>query len=456
MLYTGKLTCGLFFNLLSQLYQIMKFTLRAFIFSVVLIISFHQVHAQRYLSDLDTSLFIKDTLRPFLKRFDNIHFSGYIQPQFQVAESKGSKSYAAGDFSQYSSSRFMLRRARIKLDYFDYTADNLPKVLFTFQFDATERGVFVRDMFLRLYETKGHFFSLTTGLFARPFGYEVNLSSGFRESPERGRMSQILMPVERDLGAMISYEPLGKNAKNHWVKIDAGIFNGPGLSGTTDFDSHKDFIGRITIKPVKLSALEFSGGLSILQGGWRQQSKFVYTSATNTSGEKIFAVDSSLDNIGRVAPRKYYGADAQLKWKHSWGETEIRGEYWSGKQTGNAVSTSNPGTIPEIPQYIRHFNGAFFYLLQDIASHKNQLVLKYDWYDPNTRVKAADIGMTGTNLSAADIKYSTFGIGFTHYFNNFLKAVVYYDIITNEKTQLAGNTTDLKDNIFTFRIQYRF
>jgi len=434
----------------------MKFTLRAFVPVVAILIFFQSAHAQRYLSDLDTSLFIKDTLRPFLKRFDNIHFSGYIQPQFQIAESKGAKSYAAGDFSQYSSSRFMLRRARIKLDYFDYTADNLPKVLFTFQFDATERGVFVRDMFLRLYETKGHNFSLTTGLFARPFGYEVNLSSGFRESPERGRMSQILMPVERDLGAMVTYEPLRKDAKNHWLKIDAGIFNGPGLSGTTDFDSRKDFISRIVIKPVKLSQFELSGGLSILQGGWRQQSKFVYTSAATQSGDKIFAVDSSLDNIGKVAPRKYYGADAQAKWKHGWGETELRGEYWFGTQTGNATTTSNPGNIPEVPQYVRNFNGAFFYLLQDIINHKNQLVLKYDWYDPNTKVNAADIGKAGTNLTAADIKYSTFGFGFTHYFTNFLKAVVYYDIITNEKTQLTGNTTDLKDNIFTFRIQYRF
>jgi hypothetical protein len=434
----------------------MKFLLRISLLIGFAVFLSNVVFAQRYLSDLDTSLFIKDTLRPFLRRFDNIHFSGYIQPQFQVAESKGARSFAAGDFSQYSQSRFMLRRARIKLDYFDYTADNLPKVLFTFQFDATERGVNVRDMFLRLYETKGHNFSLTMGLFARPFGYEVNLSSGFRESPERGRMSQILLPIERDLGAMITYEPLRKNAKNHWLKIDAGIFNGPGLSGTTDFDSHKDFISRVIIKPVPISSFEISGGLSLLQGGWRQQSKFVYTSGTSPNGDKMFNVDSSLDNIGRIAPRRYYGADAQVKLKHDWGATELRGEYWFGKQTGNAISTINPGLVPEVPQYVRNFNGAFFYLLQDIVNARNQIVLKYDWYDPNNKVMAKDIGKAGTNLTSADIRYSTFGIGFTRYFSNFLKAVVYYDIITNEKTQLTGNTTDLKDNIFTFRLQYRF
>ena len=154
--------------------------------------------AQRYLSDLDSSLlYLKDSVKPFLKRYENLRFSGYLQPQFQVAQSKGARSYAGGDFSEFSQSRFMLRRARIKLDYLIPTKDYYPKALFTFQLDATERGVNVRDMFIRLYETKRHFFSFTTGLFARPFGYELNLGSSYRETPERGRMSQILMPLSQ-------------------------------------------------------------------------------------------------------------------------------------------------------------------------------------------------------------------------------------------------------------------
>ena len=94
----------------------------------------------------------------------------------------------------------MLWRGRIKLDYFITDPKNKwAKALFSFQFDTTERVVNVRDMFIRLYDGKLYVFSLTTGLFARPFGYEVSLSSAFRETPARGRMSQILMPSERDL-----------------------------------------------------------------------------------------------------------------------------------------------------------------------------------------------------------------------------------------------------------------
>jgi len=122
-------------------------------------------HSQRFLSELDTSLFIRDTVRPVIKRFENLRFSGYLQPQYQVISEKGAKTFGGGDFDAHSNSRFMLRRARMKMDYLAVTEDKLPKALFTFQIDATERSVRVRDMFLRLYETKKNNFSLTAGVF---------------------------------------------------------------------------------------------------------------------------------------------------------------------------------------------------------------------------------------------------------------------------------------------------
>ena len=169
----------------------------------------------------------------------------------------------------------MLRRARIKIDYLLVAKEKFPKALFTFQIDATERGVILRDMFIRLYETKKNNLSMTAGFFARPFGYEVNLGSSFRESPERGRMSQILMPGERDMGVMASFDPLKKSNKLYHFKLDLGFFNGQGASGTTDFDSHKDLISRLTIKPFTIKKWDLSGGLSILRGGWKNSTKYI-------------------------------------------------------------------------------------------------------------------------------------------------------------------------------------
>jgi len=427
---------------------------------LLVLISFELIlfgYSQRYLSELDSSLlYLNDTVRPLIKRFENLHFSGYIQPQFQLADTEGAKTtFSGGDFAPHSKSRFMLRRARVKLDYLLVTSDAYPKALFTFQIDATERGVNVRDMFMRLYETKGHNFSFTAGLVARPYGFEVNLSSAYRETPERGRMSQTLMPTERDIGVMVTYEPLRRSAKNKFIKLDAGLFNGQGLSGTTDFDTHKDFISRLTVKPISLGRFSVSGGLSLLYGGWRQESQYVYEMGSS-NGDKTFLLDSSLSNVGQIAPRHYYGADLQIGYKHRWGKTEWRAEYWQGQQPGTAVTTINPGTLPQGPLYRRHFNGAFFYFLQNIVNEHHQLLLKYDWYDPNTKVSNEEIGKTGANLTAADIKYSTLGIGYAYYFNDNVKVIGYYELVKNESTLLAGYSNDLEDNILTVRLQFRF
>jgi hypothetical protein len=418
-------------------------------------------YSQRYLTDIDSSFFIKDTVRPFLKRFENIRITGYMQPQFQVAEADGAQSFEGGNFSQFSRSRFMLRRARLKVEYLLPSKQNFPKAQFVFQIDATERGVIVRDMFIRLFETKKNNFSVAAGFFARPFGFEVNLGSASRESPERGRMSQILMPGERDIGAMFSHEPQNKKNKLYHLKIDAGFFNGQGASGTTDFDSHKDFISRISIKPYSFNKTEISGGLSFLRGGWKNGTKYLYTSGIASNGDKIFIVDSSASNLGKSSPRHYYGADIQFKIHHKWGESEFRAEHWFGTQPGTATSTANPGTLPNsngipLPTYVRHFNGSYFYFLQNIINTKHQLIIKYDWYDPNIRVSKTEIGKSGANLTAAEIKYSTLGVGYVHHFNPQTKIILYYSFVENEKTQLTGYTSDLKDNVFTCRLQFRF
>jgi hypothetical protein len=415
------------------------------------------VSAQRYLADFDSTLFMKDTLRPLAKRFNNISFSGYIQPQFQVAQTKGAATYEGGNFQEFSDNRFMLRRARVKLDYaMPGKEGNFPAALFTFQIEATERDVNVRDVFVRIYEPSKHNASLTTGLFARPFGYEVNLSSAYRETPERGRMSQILMPSERDLGAMVSYESQKPERKQFQLKFDIGLFNGQGKSGPAEFDSYKDLISRLTLKPINFSKhFTIGAGLSLLNGGWAQATKYRYEMGVN-NGSEMFLVDSNAANVGGKAPREYYGTDVQLSYKHAWGKTEVRGEYWKGNQPGTATTTVNPGTLPMAPTYIRNFDGAFFYFLQNIVNEKWELMAKYDWYDPNTDVAGSSIGKAGTNMTAADVRYDTWGFGMTHYFNANLKVLAYYSLAKNETTQLPDYTEDKKDNVFTLRIQMRF
>ncbi|MEO6550559.1 MAG: porin [Ferruginibacter sp.] len=408
---------------------------------------------------VDTTTEMGKGMLSLYNRFDNIVFSGYIQPQFQMAESKGAKGFSGGDFAVNSSSRFMLRRARVRFDYIHFPKTGMgPSLQFVFQFDATERGVNVRDVWGRIFENKFHLFAFTAGLFARPFSYEVNLSSGDRESPERGRMSQILMKTERDIGAMVTFEPRKKDNKLKFLKIDAGIFNGPGLSSTVDYDSHKDFISRLVIKPQPLAKLLTLGGaISMYYGGLAQNTKYIYTTQS-LSGRRYFSVDSAFSNIGKLAPRRYYGADMQLKFKNKVGFTELRAEVITGKQTGSSTSSETPGVLFSRAEgyYIRKFRGAYFYFLQHLGSTHHQVGIKYDWYDPNTETQGSDIGNGASNLSAADIKFNTLGFGYIYYMTEHAKLLLWYDKVSNEPTNLPDYSSNLKDDVLTVRLQFRF
>jgi hypothetical protein len=240
------------------------------------------------------------------------------------------------------------------------------------------------------------------------------------------------------------------------LKWDAGLFNGQGKSGPAEFDNYKDFISRLYLKPYALSRNLFLGaGLSLLHGGWEQGSRYRYSTATD-NGTLFFQLDSSLTNIGRKAPRRYQGADVQLEWRHGWGQTEWRAEYWRGTQPGTAASTTNPGTLPEEAMYIRQFDGGFFYFLQSIFNTNWELVIKYDWYDPNRQVAATQIGKAGANFTPADIRYATLGVGLTRHFSENVKLLAYHSFVRNESTLLDDYTGDLADDVFTLRLQFRF
>ncbi|CAL1520613.1 hypothetical protein MMC2321_04401 [Chitinophaga sp. MM2321] len=436
-----------------------------FLVIVILLGSTMVVRAQFLMDMIDTTTTLGKGMMAMYKKYDAIQVSGYIQPQFQLAQEKGIGSYAGGNFPAAVNNRFSLRRGRLRVDYERYNKHDMPVVQFAFQFDGTERGVFIRDFYGRIFETRYNLFSLAAGMFARPFGYEVNLSSSDRETPERGRMSQILMKTERDLGAMVSFEPRAKDHPLNFLKIDAGLFNGQGLTATSDFDSHKDIISRISVKPQRIKGNNWllSGGVSMLYGGMAQFTPTIYRMGT-VNGKPGYIADSSAANIDKIAPRHYYGADIQLKIPNGPGKgsTQFRAEYLRGKQTATAVTTETPGIIPVdaqgnvLPLYLRNFDGAYLYFLQNLGSEQHQVVVKYDWYDPNKKVEGKEIGIPGEGLTAADIRYNTLGLGYLYYANEHLKFMFYYDWVQNETTELEGFKEDLKDNVLTCRIQYRF
>lgn len=74
-------------------------------------------------------------------------------------------------------------------------------------------------------------------------------------------------------------------------------------------------------------------------------------------------------------------------------------------------------------------------------------------------VTTAGVMKTGS----ADALYSTLGIGLNYRLSSNVKFMAYYDIVTNETTSnlvdastLKDLSRDRKDNVFTFRVQYKF
>jgi hypothetical protein len=421
------------------------------------------LYGQGFLTEMaDTTHQIGKGLFSIYERYDRVKMIGYLQPQFQVTSKKGAESFNGGNFNELSNNRFMLRRGRLRVDYTHLNKKNEPTAFFVFQFDGTERGFVTRDFFGKFYENKFKLFSVTTGLLPRPFGYEVNLPSVNRESPERGRMSQILMKTERDVGVMLSLDDRKKDSKIKYLKVDIGIFNGQGLNGPTDFDSHKDLVGRVSLKPYKIKAMggaTLTGGISGYLGGMTNQGMVEYK--TVKAGEKYtMQRDSSSKNYLKLAPRNYLGADVQLVIPNLRGSTQLRAEYIVGKQTATALSTESPGTYPvtnghKDPLYIRNFDGAYFYFLQHLGSEKHQFVAKYDWYDPNKKVAGRDLN-ANDGFSKADLRYNSVGVGYVYYANSSLKFTFYFDKVRNESTNLADFRNDVSDDIFTCRVQYTF
>jgi len=170
-----------------------------------------------------------------------------------------------------------------------------------------------------------------------------------------------------------------------------------------------------------------------------------------------FRTETDPSNKGRYAKRQYYGFDACFRFETDLGTTTLRGEYLFGTQPGTQTSSKSPNTaaLPASDTYLRPFRGGYVLLAHDIEDTPFSLVAKYDVYDPNTKVSGNALGTGGTGITDA-LRWAI-GFGATWHIMKGLKLTAYYDIVRNEtSTALDGFAADLKDDMFTLRLQYKF
>jgi hypothetical protein len=411
--------------------------------------------------------------RSYVDALRKIKVSGYIQAQWRFTDvtlpASGAQyeigRFSGGSFPGNVKNLFTVRRGRVKVNY-----DN-SLTQFVIQIDAVQSGLSVKDAYMVVTEPWLKSFGLQMGIFDRPFGYEISYSSSLREAPERSRVFQTLFPGERGLGAKLMYAP--QIGPLSILRADLGVFNGSGPTAN-EFDNYKDIISHAALQiPVESAGMELDLGLSGYFGGVRNNSQYLYTMGTLLNGQKVFSADSSAANLGSGIARTYLGVDAQLYVDVPVvGGGILRGEYIFGKQPGTSGSPSTSQTVSPSspisgPIYQRKFNGWYLTYIQNIGS-REQLVLKYDVYDPNTDVSASDFTPTNVSgsggLTASDIRFSTLGLGLVHHWDENVKLLLYYEFVKNEElTSITGAssalvpyTVDVKDNVLTFRIQYKF
>lgn len=468
-----------------------------------------------------------------------VQISGYIQAQYQsflVPDTLGGTTkyfanFSGGGFTNdLTFNRFQVRRGRLNFKHqTEFTNAKL-------SFDFTEKGFHVKDLYISANEPYLGMFELTAGLFNRPFGYEVDYSSQYRETPERSRIIQTLFPSERDLGVKLSVH-MPKSLDLDVLELNAAIVNGNGSALETD--NYKDFIGNVRLfTPADFKTFKASLGFSYYHGQMQHIYEPVDTIASNVNTKYyIYYFDELRDTAGVVyqgfyvdsaqtllsgtsgvgVNREYFGVDGQIEFNSPFGKTKVSGEYIWGIQPA-AVNTNNlekdyviyndintySSTGPSLgmawplhdqPQpynptmakltsknhstMVRNFSGGYVCVVQNIMESNHQIVVKYDWYDPNTDIAGKDIDLLYYNdsievgktyMSPADIKFSTIGIGWNWQLTDHLKMSLYYENVKNEITSIEHYTGDLRlgrrsspafdrdleDDVFTIRLQYRF
>lgn len=420
--------------------------------AILLFLSSGTLMAQKTgMSQTDSLAVAVAKLNKSVQVLERIKISGFIHAQYQKADTLGAKSFNGGDFADASSQRFMVRRGYLRFEY----SGNLAS--YTVLINANEKGVSVLDAYLNIKEPWLKAFSLKGGIFYRPFGYELGYSRVLRESPELGRINQLLFPGERDLGASITFQ-MPESSAFHPLKIDAGLFTGNGINPETD--GKLDFIGRVGIAEViKKTKMNYGLGISYYQGSVYHAKKEVFQIG-DFNGIKAFRQIIADSVPGNYYKRKYLGIDGQFSTQTLLGKTTLRGEYITGQQPG-AEKTSISPIIPIVYNlYLRKFQGATVFLIQGLPKNMHSIVLKYDFYDPNTETGSDEIGKTATSAKATngtDIAYTTWGFGWITDFNQNLRLMLYYDLVKNETSKnLKGLGKDQKDNVFTVRVQYKF
>jgi hypothetical protein len=395
-------------------------------------------HSMQF-SSLDEKL---ATMEGSLDKLTKIKWSGYIQAQFEMYNYQDNIGPGASTTVVPIKNTFFIRRARVKLIY-----EPAAGAAFVIQPDYAFDKVTLRDAYVVLTDRWLQTFKLFTGQFNRT-SYEVEFSSRSRELLERSRMSGVLYPQERDLGAKLEMDLETKFEIP--FKFQLAVFNGNyGVGSLTnnlrDVDNKKDVMlrGVYSFKfpskglGVDIGAHSYLGNTTVLQPG-------------------VFNDENSHDftaKLGDSFQKRWFGGELRVYYDFL-GGMSLKGEYIAGTISGEKataalpVANSNPGFNFN---GIRDFMGYYATLVKNVGT-SNQLAIRFDSWDPNRHLSGNDVAIKD------DLKYNSWTFSWQYFYDDNVKIVAGYSLPINESSTKVGGdyTKDKLDNTFTIRIQGSF
>jgi hypothetical protein len=170
-------------------------------------------------------------------------------------------------------------------------------------------------------------------------------------------------------------------------------------------------------------------GAHVYYGGLMAKTKYVIDLENQ--------MDSVSENTGSYLDKKWAGAEIQVYFDLL-GGMALKGEYIAGR---NAF----PGDSKTNPYKLKQFSGYYAYLIKNIGK-KNQLVGRYDYLDPNTKLSG--------DAAGKDVYYKTLTLAWQYYLNDNIRFSLNYEMPWNEKN--ATYKEDIADNVFSIRMQAKF
>jgi phosphate-selective porin len=324
---------------------------------------------------------------------------GFIQPQYEFHFTDNSET---ADVNENTNS-FKFKRARIGVK------GNIP---YDFKYYVVlENSAFVGGGYPYLLDafvsyTRFKWVKISVGSFKQPFGLETNTACHSLHTINRSQVNDQVIAPQRDMGIMI----LG-GTNETLLKYSVAVMNGRGLS-IKDNNSMKDFIGRVTVKPVDF--LRIGGSF-----------RYGFPNSLNTETNSF-------------EERLSYAGELEL----SFGDFLLQGEYIADE---GDYSTASGGGCGSDPLLLGEKRGGFFAQAMYMLPFNLQPVVKFEMFDQ-------DLDNDET-ISSVDNMY-TFTAGLNYFFNDNTRLQVNY--LYNAEKGVGDNIAETPNDALLMQLQIKF